>query len=124
MSTPAEIDAEAVEWAESVMYLEALVEHGWSFEFTPNKKDFPGCEGLTLQDSKTIIMHWPTGRPNYPLILHEIAHARMGRGGHDSDTFHEFQRLVEKYMDVKPYNQLEKAKDEWDRLRGADDGSC
>ena len=66
----------------------------WKIEFTPEAGT---AEGLTLFDSKIIILHWPAGEPSFALGLHEIAHAKRGHGGHDSMLVHEFHALVSKY---------------------------
>mgnify|MGYP001563215048 CR=1 FL=1 len=68
----------------------------WKIEFSPERGQ---GEGLTLFDSKTIILHWPAGQPSFTLGLHEIAHAKRREGGHDSMFAHEFHALVRKYLE-------------------------
>jgi hypothetical protein len=89
-------DQLCVDWGNRILMFEGLVGNGWSINFTPSRPGF-GAEGLAIQKDKEIIIHWPTGKPHYPLMLHEIAHA-IGGSGHDSEVFHQFQGLVEKYM--------------------------
>lgn len=90
------IDKECVHWGTRILMFRGLAARGWKINFSPSDPGF-GAEGLTLQNKKEIIIHWPTGAPNYALMLHAIAHA-VGGSGHDSEVFHQFQFLVTEYM--------------------------
>lgn len=90
-------DQECIEWAEGVLHNEGLED--WKIEFSPSKEGY-GYEGICLQDSKVIVIHWLSGLPNHALMLHEIAHAIAG-SGHDSEFAHQFMFLVEKYFERK-----------------------
>jgi len=90
-------DKQCLRWAESILQEKGLQE--WKIDFSPNNKGF-GDEGLCLQDSKRIIIHWQEGKPNYPLMLHEITHIITG-SGHDSIFAHEYMKLVSEYFIVE-----------------------
>lgn len=89
----------ALAWAKSILDQEGLSD--WMLKFSPVEGGI--SEGLTLFDSKTIILHWPIDKPSFALVLHEIAHAKCGQDGHDSMFAHEFHALVSRHMSPTAY---------------------
>lgn len=83
---------ELLAWAATILHAEG---HGdWSI-----RHSLPGpIEGITMFKTKEIIIHWPRVEPDYALMLHEIAHVCVGRGGHDSEFAHQYMRLVRTYL--------------------------
>ncbi len=79
-------------WASEVVAKEGMGD--WAVEWHISCHS----EGLTLFDSKTIKLYWPKDKPMPALFLHEIAHAKLGKGGHDSEFAHQFMRLVSRWM--------------------------
>jgi hypothetical protein len=86
------------EWTRMVLSDFALT--GWTVRFRPGVHD----EGIALYDSREISMVYNVqGRVDYALILHEIAHAIVGKGGHDSHFADTYTMLVRKYMRPKEW---------------------
>lgn len=92
-------DLECLEWGDEILQRENLQlptrdSGNWVIVWGEGGP----CEGITLFDSRTIRIHWPAGEPDYPLLLHEIAHAVKGKSGHDSEFAHIYMRLVREYF--------------------------
>ena len=88
-------DTDCIAWGGEILTARKL--DGWTIQWTPSLH----TEGLALFDSKQLLIYWPDGQPDYPLMLHEIAHAVVGRGGHDSEFAHQYMYLVEEYFEPK-----------------------
>jgi hypothetical protein len=88
-------DEKCIAWGKRI--LRNLKLKGWTIKWT--SKHY--TEGIALLDSKQILIYWPKGRPNYTLMLHEIVHALLNRGGHDSEYAHQYMYLVRRYFCLK-----------------------
>ncbi len=89
-------DEHCLEWGRSILKKLNLV--GWTIKW--ESKDY--TEGIALLNPKVIHIYWPEGKPSYPLMLHEIAHAVIGTyEGHDSEYAHKYMELVGEYFTPK-----------------------
>lgn len=87
-------DAECLKWGYNILSSEGL--EGWKIEL----KSRYYSEGLTIFKTKTILLYWPQDKPWPALVLHEIAHAKISKPGHDSIFAHEYMNLVSRWLSV------------------------
>lgn len=84
-------DRKCLGWGASVLAQEQI--EGWEIVW-----DASTHEGIVLFKSKTIRIGWPKGEPDHALLLHEIAHVKVGCGGHDSVFAHVYMEMVRRYF--------------------------
>jgi len=70
-------DQQCIEYAEAILHAEGL--YDWQIKLR-YEDGIP--EGVTLFDSKTIRLWWRRDKPSFALVLHEIAHAKVGEASH------------------------------------------
>ena len=85
-------DKFCVDWGNKILELNGY--KNWSIKLIFGKTD----DGVVIFETKSIILYWQKGQPNFGLILHEITHVIMGSGGHDSEFAHQYMRMVNKYF--------------------------
>lgn len=93
-------DIECITFLNTILKKESLDE--WRLDF----KIWDGIdEGNTIYEKKIINLRWRSGRANWSLGLHEIAHALVGKyiGTTDEDNHgrpfvEHFQRLASTYL--------------------------
>lgn len=94
-AAPCSASLACIAWGEQILRNNELSE--WCIEWTPGN-----IEGICIFKTRTIIIHWPHGKPDYPLMAHEIAHvitdARCQSRIHDSHFAHEYMKLVRCYF--------------------------
>ena len=83
-----------VMWGEAILKAKC---RDWTIKFSPGASP----EGVCILKTQTIAIHWPDGEPDYPLMLHEIAHITAYGWGHDSAFAHEYMALVREFFVAK-----------------------
>jgi hypothetical protein len=94
-----ELDQACVDWGYDILAKEDRAD--WTIEFSTG-----GVEGIVLFKNKVICIHWEEGKPDYALMIHEIAHVvsgprEPGESPHDSNYAHVLTQMIRQYFDPK-----------------------
>lgn len=85
-------DQRCVAWGLAILEARGFGE--WKIDFTVGDS----AEGIVIFKTKTICIHWPQGKPDFALMLHEIAHLNPRCQGHNSEFAMHYLYLVKEFM--------------------------
>lgn len=90
---PKTLDSECIKWGQDILRKKG--HDAWTIKWSHGSSS----EGVAIFKTKLIYIRWPSGCPNYSLMLHEIAHVVTGPRGHDSEFAHQYMYLVRRFLE-------------------------